>query len=529
MRLSFNTTGPCIEGEHYMLPPGDRLGRVLELIEAGKYFTLHAGRQTGKTTSAQWLVEHLNREGELRAIWVDVQTAREKADPAVAFKTVLNNLDWAIQMALSDVGVPADRARLLDDPSSAILAYLRDLSARCPRPLVVLFDEVDGLVGEAVVSFLTQLRQGYIARRAMPFPYSVALVGMRQVRDYILSDDQRHAVSWLGSSSPFNISAEAATLAAFTREQVAALLQQHTGATGQRFEPDAVERIWTLSNGHPWLVNALADYTVDRCVRDRSAPIGAAHVEEAKEAIILERRTHVDSLAARLREPRVHAVIAPLLEGTVHVADVIDEDFQYVRGLGLVAPDNPVRIANPIYREVIVRVLASPVERVVTDDPRAFVLPDGRLDMARLLTEFAAFWREHGDVLEQAIAYHEVAPQLVMMAYLQRIVNGGGYVDREYGVGRGRIDLCVRYPHQDSHGKRAFQREALELKEWAKGKGDPLAQGLKQLEAYLDRLGLTRGVLVIFDRRPEKAPIEERTRFEEARTAKGYEVTVLRG
>src|SRR5689334_3357177 len=113
MRLSFNTTGPCIAGEHYMLPPGDRLGRVLELVDAGKYFTLHAGRQTGKTTCAQWLVEHLNQRDRCRAIWVDIQTAREKPDPAVAFKTVLNDLHWAVERDLGDIGAPKDRARLL--------------------------------------------------------------------------------------------------------------------------------------------------------------------------------------------------------------------------------------------------------------------------------------------------------------------------------------------------------------------------------------------------------------------------------
>ena len=109
------------------------------------------------------------------------------------------------------------------------------------------------------------------------------------------------------------------------------------------------------------------------------------------------------------------------------------------------------------------------------------------------------------------------------------LVNGGGYVDREYGVGRGRIDLCIRFPYQGKSGARAWQREAMELKVWAKGKADPLAKGLVQLEKYLDALGLQEGTLVIFDRRPEAEAIEERTRFEEARTAKGYAVKALRG
>lgn len=75
-----------------------------------------------------------------------------------------------------------------------------------------------------------------------------------------------------------------------------------------------------------------------------------------------------------------------------------------------------------------------------------------------------------------------------------------------------------------------MQREGIELKVWTAGKPDPLARDLEQLEGYLEQLGLDHGVLAIFDRRPEAAPIEERTRFEEARAAgRGYAVTVLRG
>ena len=114
------------------------------------------------------------------------------------------------------------------------------------------------------------------------------------------------------------------------------------------------------------------------------------------------------------------------------------------------------------------------------------------------------------------------------MAYLQRVVNGGGYIDREYGVGRGRIDLCVRWPHRDAAGKRRWQREAIELKAWAAGKPDPLPQGLAQLDGYLAGLGLEHGVLVVFDRRPDAPPAAERTRFEDATTPAHRAVTVLR-
>ncbi|WP_437738393.1 hypothetical protein [Sorangium sp. So ce1335] len=136
MHRSFNTAGPCIPGEHYMLPPGRRLGPALEHIENRRYFTLHAGRQTGKTTSARWLVEHLNREGRFRAAWVDLQIAREEPDPAKAFEAVLYALDTAVERDLPDLGRPADDVRSVDPASTFVVRYLRDLAARSDRPLV---------------------------------------------------------------------------------------------------------------------------------------------------------------------------------------------------------------------------------------------------------------------------------------------------------------------------------------------------------------------------------------------------------
>jgi len=145
---------------------------------------------------------------------------------------------------------------------------------------------------------------------------------------------------------------------------------------------------------------------------------------------------------------------------------------------------------------------------------------------------FAAFWRHHGEVLTGALTYHEVAPQLVLMAYLQSVVNGTGFIDREYGVGRGRIDLQFRWPSQDAQGQRQWQREAVEIKVWRDKKPDPLDEGLAQLDEYLDQLGLDHGVLAIFDRRSSRRESEDATpppvTFEQARPASGREVTLLR-
>jgi hypothetical protein len=108
------------------------------------------------------------------------------------------------------------------------------------------------------------------------------------------------------------------------------------------------------------------------------------------------------------------------------------------------------------------------------------------------------------------------------MAWLQRVVNGGGTIDREYAVGAGRIDLAIRWP-----APAGLQRWAVELKVWRAGQSDPLIKGLTQLSAYLDRLGLETGTLVLFDTRTNPPPPVERAARREVEHD-GRRIAVLR-
>ena len=522
VKRHFNTTGACRPEWHYMIPADRRLPEARPLVESGMYFVIHAPRQTGKSTVLESLARDLTASGKYAAVSFSCESGEVAGDDFVA----------AQQMILADIGMRA-RQQLppelqppsdLGPPESALEITLETWARTCPRPLVLFFDEIDALRGKTLIAVLRQLRSGFTARPAS-FPHSVVLCGLRDVRDYKAASGGDP--SRLGTSSPFNIKVESLRLGDFTADEVRELYQQHTAETGQPFSEEALSRAFEVTQGQPWLVNALGREVVNKMQVPVSETVTEDHIDQAKERLILARQTHLDSLVDKLREDRVRRILEPILAGEAPLGDAYNDDVQYARDLGLLARTNPLRIANPIYREVILRVLTASAEGIVTDEPRAFVLPDGRLDFRRLLTEFAAFWREHGDVLPRAVAYDEVAAQLVFLAYMQRIVNGGGYIDREYGVGRGRIDACVRWPHRDPSGKRLWQREAVELKVWRKGK-DPLEKGLVQLDGYLAGLGLQEGALVIFDQRPDIGDPESRTRFEEAATPSGRKVTVLR-
>jgi hypothetical protein len=503
-----------------MLPPERRLPGIRELIDRQHYFVLHAPRQSGKTTCFEALAHRLTAEGRYTAL----HATCEKGQPAGSdiergILTVLRDIERGARLLPAELRPePVDLSGGIE-AESRLDEYLAAWSERSSRPVVLFLDEIDALRDETLISVLRQLRAGY-THRPKGFPQSIALIGLRDVRDYRAS--LRPETDTLGTSSPFNIKVESLTLRNFTAEEIGELYGQHTAETGQPFTAEATALAWELTRGQPWLVNALARQIVDVLVLDRTRPVEAAHVERAKEILIERRDTHLDSLVDRLRESRVRRVIEPILAGELLSPDVLDDDLQFVEDLGLVARSAGLEIANPIYREIIPRALTAVVQRSLPLPSVSFVAADGTLSRDVLLDEFRSFWCQHAEFFLERQPYTEAAAQLVFMAYLQRVVNGGGFIDREYAVGSGRIDLCVRWPYAGG-----VDRWALELKVWRDGRPDPLAEGLEQLSGYLDRLGLDRGSLILFDGRSQAPALPERCSRSETEH-RGHRITVVR-
>ena len=115
--------------------------------------------------------------------------------------------------------------------------------------------------------------------------------------------------------------------------------------------------------------------------------------------------------------------------------------------------------------------------------------------------------------------YQEAGPQLLLQAFLHRVVNSGGRVEREYGLGRRCTDLLVICPHGQGE-----QRAVIELKILRRSREQTIAEGLEQTADYMDRCGAEEGHLVIFDRTPEKS-WEERI-FRKERSSGGKAVQV---
>ena len=515
MHRWFNTAGPCQAERHYMLSPTERLPNLERLIEQLGYFVIHAPRQVGKTTAMLALAQQLTASGKYCAVMVSAEVgAGYPGNPAAAEQAMLQEWYLSIQYHLE----PELQPKSWPEANSGVSlnSALQGWALSSPRPIILFIDEVDALENEVLISLLRQIRSGY-PRRPKGFPQSIALIGLRDVKDYKVASGGSQR---LNTASPFNIKVKSLTLRNFNASEVAQLYQQHTKATGQVFTEEAIQLAFELTQGQPWLVNALAKEAVEELAPGLSQEIDAHVIQQAKEVLIQRQDTHLDSLAERLREDRVRAVIEPMLAGQ-ELGVIPNDDRQYLVDLGLLVrrSEGGLTLANPIYREVLPRVLASGPQDSLPIIQPSWLTAEGKLDTDQLLQAFLDFWRQHGEPLLKSAPYAEVAPHIVLMAFLHRVANGGGRLEREYAIGTGRMDLCLCY------GDATL---GIELKVWRDRKPDPLSQGLEQLDLYLAGLGLQQGWLIIFDQRRDQPPIAERTTTVLDTTPQGRSVQVIR-
>ncbi|MDR2669115.1 MAG: ATP-binding protein [Desulfovibrio sp.] len=494
----FNVAGPCIPGRHYMIPALGRCPEARSLAVEGHYFVVRSARQSGKTTLLQSLVREINEQRRFYALFCSLETLQGIEDLEEGMQGVLDAVIQALRWSGAEPLRNALDTFAAPGPTVVVAQALMSLCAALDKPLILFFDETDCLAGQTLLSFLRQLRNGYINRAAIPFPWSVALTGMRDIRDF--KAQVRQPGETPGSVSPFNIITDTLTLHDFTQEQTAELYAQHTAATGQIFEPDAAARAYYWTEGQPRLVNALARQVVEKdLARDYSKAVSASCIDSAAETLLQRRDTHIDSLMEHLKEPRVRKVIEPVLCGGYYEVDPLADDTQFCLDIGLLKFDKHcgLRPSNPMYRDIMVRVLNFGTQFSLPSNLEHRWMDGKTLDMTALLKEFQRFWRENSEFWIERYDYKEAAPHLILQAFLQRVTNGGAQIEREYALGLGRVDVCVKY---------AGNAYPVEIKLARAGARE---QGAAQLQRYMARCGARDGWLVIFDRDPVKAWVDD--------------------
>ena len=521
----FGTQGPVNSTDNYVVARREELFDFIARVKQGRYIVLFAPRQTGKTTFFQDALKAFAAEGtDYFPIQLNLEEY-EDTTPADFYQSLCKEICKEIRKVFRERGEQFSQEldTFLTNAQITNHISMREFFEQFTtlaenQRVVVIIDEFDGIPQAAINGFLRSLRRIYLTGREVRSPYSVGIVGVKNITQ--LNYDR--------SISPFNIQDEF-TLPNFTLEQVSELLAQYTDEVGQRFAPKVVEMIHKQTAGQPFLVNRFAQILTEELDLSKTETIQTSHFSQAHARLIEERNTNIEHLITNVRrDPRFERMLMRIaFYGSRYDFTLHNETVSELATYGVIArgQDRTCEILNPIYLHCIIQALKPLIngledEYFPEDGPIDFseyIAPTGQLQMQRLIENFKDFIARAGfRILQVPDTPQEFVGQYLLFAYLDEFVKiVGAAMYLEVPTGRGRADLVI------SHSRQTY---IVETKVWRSERN--YQAGKQQLSTYLKSESATEGYYVVFDYRENPDPRAE-TDIVDGRTIHSYVIPVL--
>jgi len=494
----FNTHGPVNDTEHYVVPRNELITDLVAEIERGKYFTIYAPRQMGKTTLLRRLHEILSLKPDYVPLSFSFEAfeAWSESDFLAEFGEWLGT-EISAGLPHSHPNSKAVQALLTNSPPvdyRSLWRFSKKLQELVPDlKIVMIIDEFDATPQEAISHLLQTWRQIYLANTPPRTLQSIILIGL-----------QNMATLNLDRSSPFNI-ARQLQLSGFTLDEVENLLAQYTTETGQSFTSGALSQIHHQTAGQPFLVNRLATILTKEIATNQEQPITLPDLDKALRQLVKERHYNFETIARHART--FEEEVLQILFGKLYPFNFNDPLVHTLQMHGIISQTKAgyCQIANPIYSKVLTAYFR-PRELALQGD----ILANGydfrthqvgnELQMDRLLSRFREFIERRGrEAFTVTPMPQEATGQYLLMAYLDLVVRqlGGdpSFVRTslfiEVDSGEGRLDLIVVY---------RGHRYIIETKIWY---GQVLYRGAAAIGQLFRERGANNWLLCCFSRPSE--------------------------
>ncbi|MEA1991837.1 MAG: AAA-like domain-containing protein [Thermodesulfobacteriota bacterium] len=458
---------------------------IKTMVDLGRYFSIFAPRQSGKTTFFECLSSELEKDQTYMAILLsfqDYKNLQSKRYYQLIQKDIYNQLINRLN-AVNCPKLDAIRA-YLDSHNLTDHICFRELFEELNRiikfkKIVIFIDEFDGIPIDELENFLTTLRGLYQRHKKQTDKalYSVGLVGIRNITKLIV-----------GGVSPFNI-ADQVKLPPFTLKNVRDLYAQYTEETNQPFTEDAVKKVFNETAGQPWMVNRLGTILTVDIKPETTDPITADDVEKATDILLYEENSHFDNITEKAKQYK-ETFIDIVFDGVEYIPGDEEQSLLLTHGL-IKAEGKNVRVSNPIYKKRFTMTFFRDVAGKVDVSFVRYYLPDLSLNMERILIDFEKYIAQIG-----AAAFYstnkpmEVTGKFQLTAWLYQFVSEGtGELYYESRTGLGIMDIMLIYKNK---------KYILETK--VKRYRGTVDEALEQLaEKYLLPERVSHGYIVIFD------------------------------
>ncbi|MCP4400473.1 MAG: hypothetical protein GY801_24610 [bacterium] len=468
----FNTSGPCDPEKHYTVRREALLVKGREIVAQGRYFTIFAPRQAGKTTYFQLLLEQLKHSHTYTPVWISFENLK-----LYSREEFYEDISLQLYQGLAEHGIE------IPNPihtASEFSKVFTDLTSH-ETAIVLFIDEFEG-IPECVLSEVMHTFRKIYHRKRYYNLHSLILVGVSTMSDLILS-----------SASPFNVVDEL-HLPYFTEPETRELIQQYVNESKQVFEESVIKALYENTCGQPGLVGGVCQHLVESVATDRNAAITLDDFLVTLNHFIKERRDkNILNVVQKAKEKR--DFMLRLLFSDTPIEFLVDhEDIDYLSVHGVIDNvDGYVDVPIPLYRKRLITAFRPPVNgevdyyQSVRDTLHAYITPQG-LDIKTLLGHYRQYIRRRGFKAFDTDHLKEGAWHYSLDGFLNFFIEQlGGHTFIETPTGRGRTDILVVYKHcTDIIETKVFTTDLY----FQKGKG--------QLAEYLASENLDEGYYVVF-------------------------------
>ncbi|MBC2695768.1 MAG: hypothetical protein HF982_10940 [Desulfobacteraceae bacterium] len=460
---------------------------IKTMVDLGRYFSIFAPRQSGKTTFFEDFCHELEKDTSYVAILLSFQDYKNLNSQRF-YQLIQKDLYQQLASRLAHVNCPRLDAVMayLDSHNISDHTWFRELFEELNqlvqfKKIVIFIDEFDGIPINELENFLTSLRELYqkYKKRSDKALYSVGLVGIRNITKLIV-----------GGVSPFNI-ADQVKLPPFTLKNVRDLYAQYTEETNQLFTEEAVKKVFDETSGQPWLVNRLGTIMTVDIKPETIDPINAEDVEKAIKHLLKERNSHFDNLLEKAKLYK-ESFVQITFNGVDYNPD--DKDQSWLEQFGLIKEVNDKAVvANAIYKRRFLKAFFQKSKAIADTSLKSYFTSDGFLNMEAILSDFEEYIMQIGvNAFYRSKKPYEKTGQFLLTAWLYQFVEGGkGELRFETPTGLGRIDILLTY-----HGRKYI----IETKINRSSLDKTIEKAIDQLcGKYLLTERANEGYVVVFD------------------------------
>ncbi len=466
----FNTSGPCYPALHYTVMREALIAIGFDKVRKGRYFTLFAPRQSGKTTYFQLLAEAVKEEG-FTPIWISFEGL--KTFTRDRFYRDLNN---QLFHELAEYQIKLEQT-IID--TIDVIELFETLRSKA-KSVVLVIDEFEGIPDSVLNELMHAFRKMYHRKKDHAL-HSLLLVGVSTIAELVTS-----------SASPFNV-AEELKVAYFTFEEVNLLIKQYVDESGQRFEPRVIKAIYENTKGQPGLVCALAAHLVETV--PTAATVTMADFFETLN-YFLKSKYDKNILNIVQKAKQKKAFMCRLLFGEEPIDFSVDvEDIAYLHANGVIENiEDRVGILVPLYSKRIITAFR-PVHNgerghygiEVNDTFEAYLKGDG-LNIHAILKKYRQYVRRRGFKAFDTENLKEAAWHYSLDGFINFFVEAlEGHTFVEVPSGAGRTDLLIIYQNH---------RYLIEIKVFSNN--TLLKKGKAQFAEYLKSEDLDEGCYMVF-------------------------------